>query len=207
MTELLKHQSFVHIGGLYYDCLTCGESIFAKDHISRHMLIHIVLVWTKTMSACHVAKPYGTVAYETNTWQVFMSCILQICMLCGNASRSRRLENTWKVYMSFVIQLCMLCGKGSRSRRLRKKHMKSVHALCPSNLYVMWQRLTEPPPKKKTHEECSSPLKHPALCCPCYSPNSVIFARFPFPEKKALWKNPHTHTLLCVVRVVHRIVL
>ena len=131
-----SHQSFVHIGGLYYVCLTCGESIFAKDHISRHMLIHIVLVWTKTMSACHVAKPYGTVAYETNTWQVFMSCILQICMLCGNASRSRRLE----------------------------KHMKSVHVLCHSTLYVMWKRLTEPPPKKKTHKKCSCPLSFKSVC-------------------------------------------
>ena len=54
--------------------------------------------------------------------------------------------------------VCMLCGKASRSRSLGKKHMTSVHVLCPVNLYVMCQSITEPPPKKQTPDKCTCPL-------------------------------------------------
>ena len=66
--------------------------------------------------------------------------------------------------MSFVLQICMLCGKASRSRRLRNEHMTSEHVLCPVNLYVMWQSITEPPLKKQTHDKCSCPLSCKSVC-------------------------------------------
>ena len=60
--------------------------------------------------------------------------------------------------------VCMLCGKASRSRSLGNKHMTSVHVLCPVNLYVMWQSITEPPPKKQTHDKCTCPLSCKSVC-------------------------------------------